>query len=231
MAYSKIGASPDGSSSYFLPRIIGIRRALELHYTNRALSAREAMEWGLVNPVHADADFRSHVNALARELAHGPTLAFGRAKMLFHQSTHESLATQMELESQAIAASGHTEDFKHAVVAFRRSSRRRSTVADGFVLHQRVDRSSGDGLTDVDDLVATLTAGDETHIAATYGERLRQNAQNRFVRPAFDGGLRHRHDQRWTTRAVPRPSDRVLARARFDANGDSHRSSLDSRRR
>ena len=48
MAYSKIAASPDGSSSYFLPRMIGLRRALELHYTNRVLSAREAMEWGLV---------------------------------------------------------------------------------------------------------------------------------------------------------------------------------------
>jgi hypothetical protein len=57
MAYSRIAASPDGSSSYFLPRMIGLRRALELHYTNRVLSAREAMEWGLVNRVHPDAEF------------------------------------------------------------------------------------------------------------------------------------------------------------------------------
>ncbi len=57
MAYSKIAASPDGSSSYFLPRLIGLRRALELHYTNRVLSAREAMDWGLVNRVHPDAEF------------------------------------------------------------------------------------------------------------------------------------------------------------------------------
>jgi 2-(1,2-epoxy-1,2-dihydrophenyl)acetyl-CoA isomerase len=120
MAYSKIAASPDGSSSYFLPRIIGVRRALELHYTNRALSAREAMDWGLVNRVHPDAEFASSVGALARELAEGPTLAFGRAKLLFHQSTQESLETQMELESQAIAASGHTEDFRNGVAAFAR---------------------------------------------------------------------------------------------------------------
>src|SRR5258705_10983372 len=76
MAYSKIAAPPDGSSSYFLPRLIGIRRALELHYTNRVLNAREAMEWGLVNRVHPDAEFASAVGALARELAHGPTLGF-----------------------------------------------------------------------------------------------------------------------------------------------------------
>ena len=118
MAYSRIAASPDGSSSYFLPRMIGLRRALELHYTNRVLSAREAMDWGLVNRVHPDAEFPSAVSALAKELAQGPTLAFGRAKLLFHQSTQESLETQMELEAQAIAASGHTEDFKNGVAAF-----------------------------------------------------------------------------------------------------------------
>jgi 2-(1,2-epoxy-1,2-dihydrophenyl)acetyl-CoA isomerase len=120
MAYSKIAASPDGSSSYFLPRLIGLRRALELHYTNRVLSAREAMDWGLVNRVHPDAEFPGAVAALARELAQGPTLAFGRAKALFHQSTQESLETQMELEAQAIAASGHTDDFRNGVVAFAR---------------------------------------------------------------------------------------------------------------
>jgi len=120
MAYAKIAASPDGSSSYTLPRLIGIRRALELYYTNRMLTAREAMEWGLVTRVHADAEFPGALAALARELADGPTLAFGRAKLLFHQSTQESLETQMELEAQAIAASGHTEDFRNGVQAFAR---------------------------------------------------------------------------------------------------------------
>ena len=69
MAYSRIAAAPDGSSSYFLPRMIGLRRALELHYTNRVLSAREAMDWGLVNRVHPDAEFPESVAALAKELA------------------------------------------------------------------------------------------------------------------------------------------------------------------
>ena len=118
MAYSKIAACPDGSSSYFLPRIIGLRRALELHYTNRTLSSREAMEWGLVNRVYADAEFPASVAALARELADGPTLAFGAAKRLFHQSTEESLESQMEAESQALAALGRTEDFRNGVAAF-----------------------------------------------------------------------------------------------------------------
>ncbi len=118
MAYSKIAATPDGSSSYFLPRLIGLRRAMELYLTNRVLTAREALEWGLVTRVVPDGELAGAAAALARELAQGPTRAFGGAKLLFHQSTHESLETQMELESQAIAASGHTEDFREGVTAF-----------------------------------------------------------------------------------------------------------------
>ena len=118
MAYSKIAATPDGSSSYFLPRLIGLRRAMELYFTNRVLTAREALEWGLVTRVVPDAELRPAVTAMAAELAQGPTKAYGAAKRLLHQSTWESLETQMELEAQAIAASGHTEDFRAGVTAF-----------------------------------------------------------------------------------------------------------------
>jgi 2-(1,2-epoxy-1,2-dihydrophenyl)acetyl-CoA isomerase len=118
MAYSQIAASPDGSGTYFLPRLVGLRRAFELHFTNRTLSASEAMDWGLVTRVHADPEFPSGVATLARELAQGPTVAFGRAKLLFHQSTQESLESQMELEAQAIAACSRTEDFRNGVAAF-----------------------------------------------------------------------------------------------------------------
>ena len=118
MAYSKIGATPDGSSSYYLPRLIGIRRAMELYFTNRVLTAREACEWSLVTRVVPDGELASAAQALARELAQGPTRAFGGAKRMFHQSTWESLETQMELEAQAIAASGRTDDFRAGVTAF-----------------------------------------------------------------------------------------------------------------
>jgi 2-(1,2-epoxy-1,2-dihydrophenyl)acetyl-CoA isomerase len=118
MAYAGIAATPDGSSSYFLPRLIGLRRTMDLYFSNRTLSAREALEWGLVTRVVSDADLRSAIGVLASELAEGPTRAFGAAKKLFHQSTWESLETQMELEAQAIAASGHTQDFAAGVTAF-----------------------------------------------------------------------------------------------------------------
>ncbi|MBI4593852.1 MAG: enoyl-CoA hydratase/isomerase family protein [Candidatus Rokubacteria bacterium] len=118
MAYARIAATPDGSSSYFLPRLIGLRRAMELYFTNRVLSAREAEAWGLVTRVVPDAELRATVAGLAHELAQGPTRAFGGAKRLFHQATWESLETQMELEAQAIAASGRTDDFRAGVTAF-----------------------------------------------------------------------------------------------------------------
>ena len=118
MAYSRIAATPDGSSSYFLPRLVGLRRALELYLTNRPLTAREALDWGMITRVVPDAELAASVSALARELAQGPSKAFGAAKRLFHQSTWESLETQMELEAQAIAASGRTEDFRAGVTAF-----------------------------------------------------------------------------------------------------------------
>jgi len=118
MAYSKIGATPDGSSTYFLPRLVGLRRALELTYTNRVLTAKEAEAWGLVNRVVPDAEFPAAVNALAAELAAGPTLALGRTKQLLLMSGHESLETQMENETQLIALSSKTADFREGIKAF-----------------------------------------------------------------------------------------------------------------
>ncbi len=118
MAYAGIAATPDGSSTYFLPRLIGIRRALEIFYTNRSLTAREALEWGLVNRVVPDAEFPEALATLARQLAQGPTLAFGAGKFLFHHSLGGGLETQMELETEFIARSGKTEDFKSGVTAF-----------------------------------------------------------------------------------------------------------------
>jgi 2-(1,2-epoxy-1,2-dihydrophenyl)acetyl-CoA isomerase len=118
MAYTQIGASPDGSSSFFLPRLIGVKRALELTFLNRALSAREAMEWGLVNQVFANDQFAQEVHKIATHLAQGPTVAYGHAKTLLYGSTSETLETQMEHEAQLIAACGKTADFREGIFAF-----------------------------------------------------------------------------------------------------------------
>lgn len=117
-AYTAGARSPDGSSTYFLPRLIGTRRAMELFLTNRRLSAQEALAWGLINRVVADEDLMGETMALARELADGPTLAHGVVKSLMHRSLSGTLETQMELESRGIAAMSHTEDAKEGAAAF-----------------------------------------------------------------------------------------------------------------
>src|SRR5439155_12365163 len=75
MAYTGVGLTPDGSSSWFLPRLVGLRRALELTFTNRVLSATEAREWGLITEVVADEQLAVEAEALAARLATGPLQA------------------------------------------------------------------------------------------------------------------------------------------------------------
>jgi 2-(1,2-epoxy-1,2-dihydrophenyl)acetyl-CoA isomerase len=118
MAYTAAGLVPDGGGTFFLPRIVGLRRALELALTNRALSAREAAELGIVTRVVPDAQLDAEAEALAAQLAQGPTRAFGATKRLMQASFAESLETQLELESRAISAAAATHDGPEGVRAF-----------------------------------------------------------------------------------------------------------------
>ena len=118
MAYTRAGLTPDGSSTYFLPRIVGMKRAFELAVTNRLLSAQEAEAWGIVNRVVPDADLLAEAEKLATELASGATGAFGGAKRLLHSGWTETLETQMENETQSIAARSKTDDGKEGIAAF-----------------------------------------------------------------------------------------------------------------
>jgi 2-(1,2-epoxy-1,2-dihydrophenyl)acetyl-CoA isomerase len=118
MAYTNAGLSPDGSSSYFLPRRVGDRRARELMLTNRVLSAEEALDWGIVNQVVAEADLDETVGKLAAKIAAGPTLAYGQVKSLLNASFDNGLETQMELESRGIADMARSQDGKEGIQAF-----------------------------------------------------------------------------------------------------------------
>lgn len=118
MAYTGIGLTPDGSSTFFLPRLVGARRALELALTNRVLSAREALEWGIVNRIVADDSLPGEAETLARQLAAGPTRSYGATKRLLRESWSESLETQMEAESEALAEAGGRPDAAEGIGAF-----------------------------------------------------------------------------------------------------------------
>lgn len=118
MAYTAAGLSPDGSSSYFLPRLIGMRKTQELMLTNRRLTAEEALEWGLVNEVVADDELADSAMEFAKTLANGPTKAYGQVKKLLLTSFDNSLETQMEFEARGIAAMAQTEDGKEGIASF-----------------------------------------------------------------------------------------------------------------
>jgi 2-(1,2-epoxy-1,2-dihydrophenyl)acetyl-CoA isomerase len=118
MAYTAAALSPDGSSTYFAPRLVGLQRAKELLLTNRRLTAQEAFEWGLVSQVVADDELMTEAENLARKLAHGPTLAYGSVKKLLNETFSQTLETQMELEARQIAEMVRTHDGREGVDAF-----------------------------------------------------------------------------------------------------------------
>lgn len=118
MAYTKAGLTPDGSSTYFLPRIVGLKRALDLALTNRMLSAAEAADWGIVTRVVPDDSLLDETAAFAAQLAAGATGVLGRTKKLMHDGFAASLESQMEDETQSIAASARTAEGVEGVNAF-----------------------------------------------------------------------------------------------------------------
>ncbi len=123
LAYTRIGLTPDGSSTYYLPRIIGVRRTMELALTNRTLSADEACDWGIVNKVVDDGTVVDEAMALARELAAGPTGAHGGVKKLLVNSLNDSLEGQMEREARHIARRAAGPDVAEGIKSFREKRR------------------------------------------------------------------------------------------------------------
>lgn len=118
MAYTRLGFAPDGGSTFALARLVGLRRAQELMLTNRMLSSAEALEWGLATHVVPDAELAAQAEQTARELAAGPTRAFGAVKRLLLASATTTLETQMEHETREIVLTGRTADGQEGVAAF-----------------------------------------------------------------------------------------------------------------
>jgi 2-(1,2-epoxy-1,2-dihydrophenyl)acetyl-CoA isomerase len=118
LGYQSIGLSPDGGMTFFLARALGTQRAMEMTLFSKVLSAEEAAAWGLVHEVFPDADFAARVEALATQLAAGPTLAYARAKELYNRALSQPLEAQLEEERQGIARSATTYDFREGTAAF-----------------------------------------------------------------------------------------------------------------
>jgi hypothetical protein len=118
MAYTAAGLSPDGSSTYFVPRLIGLRKAQELMLTNRTLTAREACDWGLISRVVPDEDLQEASSTLAKQFANGPSHAQSVVKKLLLCSLGNGLEEQMEIEGREIANAAATGDGTEGILAF-----------------------------------------------------------------------------------------------------------------
>lgn len=118
LAYTRIGTSPDGSSTFSLPRVVGLRKAMEIALLSDTVDAAEALRLGLVNKVVPAADLAAETDALAKRLAAGPTLAYGRIKHLLRASFNHSLSDQLNAERDAFIASAGTHDFAEGAAAF-----------------------------------------------------------------------------------------------------------------
>mgnify|MGYP001500198685 FL=1 len=118
MAYTNAGLSPDGSSTYFMPRKIGDRRTRELMLTNRLLAAPEALDWGVVNQVVENGAALVAAQAMAERMAAGPTEAYAQVKRLLDASFSQTLESQMELEARAIATQVASVDGQEGMQAF-----------------------------------------------------------------------------------------------------------------
>jgi 2-(1,2-epoxy-1,2-dihydrophenyl)acetyl-CoA isomerase len=118
MAYAAIGLSPDGGGTYFLPRIVGARKAAELMLLSERIGAAQALELGLVNRVVPAAELDAETAALAQRLTRGPRHAYGEIKRLLNGSSQRSLVDQLHAEGESFSRCAATADFAAGVRAF-----------------------------------------------------------------------------------------------------------------
>ena len=119
LAYANLGASCDLSGSWHLPRLVGLRNAMQIALLSDTFNAAEALRLGLVNRVVPDAQLQDESHALALRLATGPTRAYGHMKRLLRQSFNRDLPTQLGAEREAFNACTRSADFAEGVDAFR----------------------------------------------------------------------------------------------------------------
>ena len=125
LAYVNIAASCDGSGSWSLPRIVGMRNAMAIALLGKTFDAAEALRLGLVNVVVPRAELEASTNEMAQRLAAGPTRAIGRIKRLIRTSFDNDLDAQLDRERDAFVANAGSQDFTNAVASFLKKERPR----------------------------------------------------------------------------------------------------------
>ncbi len=118
LAYINLGTSCDVGASWALPRLVGLRHALEIALLGDAFGTADALRLGLVNRVLPAAELDDATHALAERLAHGPTKAYGQMRRLLRTSFDRDLPAQLAAEAQAFDTCAHTQDLREGIEAF-----------------------------------------------------------------------------------------------------------------
>ena len=118
LGYGALGLTADGGNTWFLPRMVGMRRAQELFLLNRRLTAQEALAFGLVSRLAPSAAVETEAATLAAKLAAGPTRAFGAVRRMLRQSFETGLSDQLDAEKDSIVVASSTEDAQEGIAAF-----------------------------------------------------------------------------------------------------------------
>ncbi len=116
--YPGIGATGDGSSTYFLPRVVGLRQAKRIALLNERIPPEEAVELGLATEIASEASFDERLREVAGRVAEGPTVALGRTQQLLTESTSAGIEEQLAAETHTIARTAKTADFREGIDAF-----------------------------------------------------------------------------------------------------------------
>jgi 2-(1,2-epoxy-1,2-dihydrophenyl)acetyl-CoA isomerase len=117
LAFVNIGLMPDGGSTLFVPARVGKARAFELALLGERLTPAQALDWGLINRVHPDAELMPEAEALAARLASGPTRAYAGAKQALNATFYPDIDGQLDLEAELQHALGRSKDFIEGGVA------------------------------------------------------------------------------------------------------------------
>jgi 2-(1,2-epoxy-1,2-dihydrophenyl)acetyl-CoA isomerase len=117
-AYRHIGLTPDGGATFALPRIVGLKKAMEIVLLGERFGAEEALRLGLINRVVPEAELGAAVEKLAAALANGPAVALRNDKRLINQSLATSLSMQLDAEAKSFGACSATPDFVEGIGAF-----------------------------------------------------------------------------------------------------------------
>ncbi|SCA62804.1 Uncharacterized protein SCG7109_AD_00410 [Chlamydiales bacterium SCGC AG-110-M15] len=117
-AYSKLGITPDGGLSYFLPRLVGKKKAAELLLLSDAIDGIKAQKLGLVNWVFSEDKLEEETQKVLQKLSRGPSFAYSELRNLLYSSDSCTLEEQLDLERKSFQACTQTDDFHRAVKAF-----------------------------------------------------------------------------------------------------------------